>query len=66
MNRLNKNLEVVLDIICHQGCTYVRECIFNIQTNIEVIEVQSINSEEQQIILNELISIMEVYDMQKN
>ena len=64
MNRINKNLEVILDEICHHGCKYVRECIVKIQSREVVTEMKSINSMEQQIVLHELISIMEVYDMQ--
>ncbi len=66
MKRIEKHLEIVLDNICHQGCIYVRECIVNIQTKAAVIEINSISMDEQQIILHELISIMDVYDMQKH
>ena len=66
MNSIDKHLEIVLDDICHNGCKYVRECIIKIQSNEGVAEVSSINKIEQQIILQELISIMDVYDMQKN
>jgi len=64
MNRMSKQLEDVLDNICHHGCTYVRECIVKIKAREIVIEVKSINPMEQQIVLQELISIMEIYDMQ--
>jgi len=65
MNRINKQLEIVLDAICHHGCSYVRECILKLKSDKIVIEVKSISIDEQQIVLQELISIMEVYDMQK-
>jgi hypothetical protein len=66
MNRLSKQLEMVLDNICFHGCKYVRECILKMQINETVQETKSINTIETQIVLKELISIMEVYDMQKN
>ena len=66
MNRINKQLEEVLDDICFHGCKYVRECIIKMQKNETVKETKSINTTDTKIILHELISIMEVYDMQKN
>jgi len=66
MNRINKQLEIVLDNICFHGCKYVRECILKMQKNETVKETKSINTTETQIILQELISIMEVYDMQNH
>ncbi len=66
MNRIKKHLDIILDNICYNGCNYVRECISKIQTNETVTEVIFIDISEQQIILQELISIMEVYDMQEN
>ncbi|VAX00917.1 hypothetical protein MNBD_GAMMA22-956 [hydrothermal vent metagenome] len=66
MKRLSKQLEVVLDKICHQGCTYVRQCIIKLKNDELVNEANSINIDEQQIILQELVSIMEIYDMQQN
>jgi len=65
MNRINRQLEIVLDNICHHGCKYVRECIIKIKTDEVFIEIKSITIDEQQIILQELVSIMDVYDMQK-
>ncbi len=66
MKCISKQLEAVLDNICHQGCTYVRQCIIKFRNDELVSEADSINIDEQQIILQELVSIMEVYDMQNN
>jgi len=66
MKRINKQIEIILDAICHRGCPYVRECIVKIRSNRIVVEAKSVNMEEQQLILQELVSIMDVYDMQKN
>ncbi len=66
MNRINKQLEAVLDNICHQGCTYVRQCIIKLKNDELINEAHTINIDEQQIILQELVSIMEVYDMQNH
>ena len=64
MNRINTKLEDVLDNICHHGCNYVRACIVKLQAHEIFTEVEFINPMDKKIVLQELMSIMEVYDMQ--
>lgn len=51
-----------LDHLCNQGCTAVREAIEQMEAGNSLPELDNLNQSEQQRLLQELKSIMAVYD----
>lgn len=55
-------LSQYLDHLCNQGCTSVREAIEQMEAGNRLPELADLDHNEQQCLLQELKSIMAVYD----
>lgn len=62
MSHLNARVQVCVDRLCEQGCSRVNACILALQNGEEVPEVADMSAVDRQAVLEELVSIMAVYD----
>ncbi len=51
-----------VDALCQCGCDAVRATIEAMEIGAEIPQLQTLNSEERQVVLDELKSVMAVYD----
>jgi hypothetical protein len=62
MSHLNATVQACVDRLCEQGCSRVNACILALQNGEEVPEVADMSAVDRQAVLQELVSIMAVYD----
>jgi len=60
--RLSARLQAIIDSMCGRGCQQVRQIIRQLQQNKVVAGTQSLSAKERGALLEELQSIMAVYD----
>jgi len=60
----SKTSHQCIELICQQGCTVVREVIVKLEQKKDVAELNHLNDEQKQSVLNELKTIMSVYDQE--
>lgn len=59
--KLSARLQSIIDSICGQGCQHVRQFIQQLQQGKVDDKTKSLNTQERNLILAELESIMSVY-----
>jgi len=52
-----------IELICEQGCIFVREVIVGLENNNQIKELEHLNNDELQHVLIELKVVMSVYDL---
>jgi hypothetical protein len=62
MSHLNATVQACVDGLCEQGCSRVNACIIALQNGEEIPEVAGMSAVDRQAVLQELVSIMAVYD----
>jgi hypothetical protein len=62
MSDLNATVQACVDRLCEQGCSRVSACILALQNGEELPEVAGMSAVDRQAVLEELMSIMAVYD----
>ena len=62
MSQVINTVEACVDAVCEQGCKHVNACIRALQNGEEFPEVAGMPEGERQLLLQELVAIMAVYD----
>jgi hypothetical protein len=62
MSYLNATVQACVDRLCEQGCSRVNACILALQNGEEIPEIAGMSAVDRQSVLQELMSIMAVYD----
>lgn len=63
MNKpLPKHLQHIVETFCHKGCRNVNEIIEILTNNGNLEETSELSDDERKLVLNELRTIMSVYD----
>lgn len=52
-----------IELICEQGCIFVREVIVRLENNKQIKELRHLNNDELKQVLVELKVIMSIYDL---
>jgi hypothetical protein len=60
-----KQLNQCVDALCQCGCDAVRATIKAMELGAELPQLQTLGSEERQMVLDELKAVMAVYDERK-
>ena len=55
-------MQVCVDSLCEQGCDRVNACISALQNGDDFPEVAGMSATDRQVVLEELVAIMAVYD----
>jgi len=58
----NSRVENAVDAICNRGCRYVNALLSNTQCQQDCLELKALNSSEQLVVIEELSSVMAVYE----
>ena len=59
------NIQDCIEILCNQGCGSVRKVISAMEVGQQPPETESLNNDERLVVLNELRSIIAIYDKPK-
>lgn len=59
---LPKHLQPIVEALCETGCQNVNTIIEKLESGGHLEETEALSEQERQMVLNELRSIMEVYD----
>lgn len=59
---LKPQITQCVELLCESGCSEVRSTITRLETDQMVSQVEGLNAEERRQVLDELKSIMAVYD----
>ncbi|MDJ0881258.1 MAG: hypothetical protein QNJ56_06370 [Gammaproteobacteria bacterium] len=62
----NKQMNRVVDSICHRGCRYVNTLLMDVDARRSCQELQDLNADQQIGVLRELKSVMAVYNKTGN
>jgi len=54
-----------VEALCHSGCEAVRATITSMEMDLSSVQTQDLDQQEYKAVLNELKSIMSVYDKPK-
>ena len=57
-----KQVNQCVDALCQCGCDAVRATIEAMEVGADVPQVETLNSEEREVVLHELKAVMAVYD----
>lgn len=60
-----KQVNQCVDALCQCGCDAVRATISAMEIGAEIPQLQTLNSEERRVVLDELKAVMSVYDYRK-
>ncbi len=61
----SQHLDKVIDDICGQGCSYVKEILSGDKSVIDCREMRALHSNDKDFVVSELRQIMSVYDGEK-
>ena len=62
MTQQKNTVEACVDTLCEQGCSRVNACISALQNGEDVPEVAGLSVADRQVVLQQLVAIMAVYD----
>jgi hypothetical protein len=62
MSQEENTVQVCVDSLCEQGCDRVNACISALQNGDDFPEVAGMSATDRQVVLEELVAIMAVYD----
>jgi len=58
----NSRVDSALNVICARGCRYVNKVLNDKQAQLHCSELFKLNRSEQKVVIEELKSVMSVYD----
>lgn len=62
MSQQKNTVEACIDTLCEQGCSKVNACISALQNGEDFPEVAGLSVADRQVVLQQLVAIMAVYD----
>jgi hypothetical protein len=58
----NSRVENAVESICNRGCRYVNSILSSSEIQQDCLELKALDSSEQQVVIEQLSSVMAVYD----